>query len=103
VREGDCGAGRRWRGERAGRASTAAARGRRREVRPDGAVAGGRRGDRESERRERRRKKNSRPVYFLSLPSARDLALGKVFLKILKYYLPSVRSLALGKVNFVEC
>jgi hypothetical protein len=37
-----------------------------------------------------------------SLPSARDLALGKVFL-ILKYTLPSARSLALGKAVFAEC
>ena len=40
---------------------------------------------------------------MLSLPSARDLALGKDFLKILKYSLPSARSLALGKVFFAEC
>jgi hypothetical protein len=31
------------------------------------------------------------------------LALGKDFLKILKYSLPSARSLALGKVFFAEC
>jgi hypothetical protein len=37
------------------------------------------------------------------LPSARDLAHGKDFLKILKYSLPSARSLALGKVSFAEC
>jgi hypothetical protein len=53
--------------------------------------------------RERMRRKNERAVYFLSLPRARDLALGKDFLKILKYSLPSARSLALGKVSFAEC
>jgi hypothetical protein len=37
------------------------------------------------------------------LPSARDLAHGKDFFKILKYSLPSARSLALGKVAFAEC
>jgi hypothetical protein len=37
--------------------------------------------DRESERRERRRKKNARAIYFLSLPSANDLALDKDFFK----------------------
>jgi hypothetical protein len=50
--------------------------------------------------KERMRRKNGRVVYFLSLPSARDLALGKDFLK---YSLPSARSLALGKVSFAEC
>jgi hypothetical protein len=52
---------------------------------------------------ERRRKENPRAVYFSSLPSARDLALGKDFFKILKYSLPSARSLTLGKVAFAEC
>jgi hypothetical protein len=42
-------------------------------------------------------------VYFLSLPSACDLALDKYFFKILKYSLSSARSLALGKVAFAEC
>jgi hypothetical protein len=37
------------------------------------------------------------------LPSARDLALDKDFLKILKYSLPSARSLTLGKEAFAEC
>jgi hypothetical protein len=36
------------------------------------------------------------------LSSARDLALGKVFL-ILKYSLPSARSQALGEDIFAEC
>jgi hypothetical protein len=37
------------------------------------------------------------------LPSARDLALGKDFFKILKYSLSSARSLTLGKEDFAEC
>jgi hypothetical protein len=49
------------------------------------------------------RRKNGKAVYFLSLPSARDLAPGKDFFKILKYSLSSARSLALGKVSFAEC
>jgi hypothetical protein len=57
---------------------------------------------RERERRERR-KKNGRKLYFLTLPSARDPALGKGFLKILKYSLLSARSRALGKDDFAEC
>jgi hypothetical protein len=77
----------------------------------DGAAAGSRLGGgqrrerRERERRERR-KKNGRIVYFLTLPSARDLALGKDFFKILKYSLSSAHSAALGKYTlqfFVEC
>jgi hypothetical protein len=39
-----------------------------------------------------------RSVNVPSLLSARDLALGKVCFKILKYTLPSVRDQALGKV-----
>jgi hypothetical protein len=42
-------------------------------------------------------------LFTRSLPSARDLALGKDFLKILKYSLLSARSLALGKDVFAEC
>jgi hypothetical protein len=38
-----------------------------------------------------------REVYFTSLPSARDLALGKDFFLFLKFALPSARDLALGK------
>jgi hypothetical protein len=38
-----------------------------------------------------------------SLPSARDLELGKDFFKILKYTLPSARGLALDKAFFAEC
>jgi hypothetical protein len=72
-----------------------------------GAAASGRRradgGVRESEMRERRRKEKPRAVYFSSLPSARDLALGKDFFKILKYSLSSARSLTLDKVSFAEC
>jgi hypothetical protein len=68
------------------------------------AAASGRRradgGVRESEMRERRRKENPQAVYFSSLPSARDLALGKDFFKILKYSLSSARSLTLGKVSW---
>jgi hypothetical protein len=101
---GACGGARR--GGSAGRRGEAAARG--------GAGAGRHGGgrttqrNRESERRERRRKKNAQPVYFLSLPRARDLALCKDFFKILKYSLSSARSLALGKgslgkVAFAEC
>jgi hypothetical protein len=52
---------------------------------------------------EKGEKGRRRAVYLLSLPSARDLALGKDFLKILKYSLPSARSLALGNVFFAEC
>jgi hypothetical protein len=52
---------------------------------------------------EKGEKGRTRAVYLLSLPSARDLALGKDFLKILKYSFPSARSLALGKVSFAEC
>jgi hypothetical protein len=37
------------------------------------------------------------------LPSARDLALGKDFLKIKKTTLPSVPDMALGKAVFAEC
>jgi hypothetical protein len=43
---------------------------------------------------EKGEKGRTRAVYLLSLPSARDLALDKDFLKILKYSLPSARSLA---------
>jgi hypothetical protein len=42
-------------------------------------------------------------VYFSSLSSARDLALGKDFFLILKYALSSARSRALGKDGFAEC
>jgi hypothetical protein len=63
---------------------------------------GQRREIREHERRERR-KKNGRIVYFLTLSSPRDLALGKDFFKILKYSLSSAISLTLGKVSFAEC
>jgi hypothetical protein len=38
-----------------------------------------------------------------SLPSARDLALGKDFFLILKYSLPSAPDPALDKVLFAEC
>jgi hypothetical protein len=94
------------RGERAGAACTG--RRRRRAECAGGARGGGgeRAGDgvhREDEWRERRRRKNERAVYFLSLPSARDLALGKDFLKILKYALPSALDPALGKGLFAEC
>jgi hypothetical protein len=54
------------------------------------------RGEEEGERR------RHRPFYFTSLPSARHLALGKVFL-ILKYSLTSARARALGKDGFAEC
>ena len=57
---------------------------------------------RESEMREGRRKV-LHAVYFSSLPSARDLALGKDFFKSLKYSLSSARSPTLGKVSFAEC
>jgi hypothetical protein len=56
--------------------------------------------------RERMRRKIGRAVYFLSLPSARDLALGKDFLKILKYSLssasplPSASWMTLDKESF---
>jgi hypothetical protein len=91
------GRGEHGRGELPARGGALAAAGRRR--------GGGQtsRRDRERERRERRSKKNAQAVYFLTLPSARDLALGKDFLKILKYSLPSARSWALGKVVFAEC
>jgi hypothetical protein len=80
-------------------ATTSCRRGEERSRRRAAGVAASRR----SERRERRRKKNARAVYFLTLPSARDLALGKDFFKILKYSLPSARSRALGKVVFAVC
>jgi hypothetical protein len=98
-----------WRGGGVRRARGRAASGRARRCGEAAALRGGavasgrRRADREGEWRERRRRKNGRAVYLLSLPSARDLALGKDFLKILKYSLSSARSLALGKVSFVEC
>jgi hypothetical protein len=38
-----------------------------------------------------------------TLSSARDLALNKVFFKILKYTLPSARSRALGTATYTEC
>jgi hypothetical protein len=38
-----------------------------------------------------------------SLPSARDVALGKDFLKIKIFTLPSAPNLALGKDFFAEC
>jgi hypothetical protein len=66
-------------------------------------LGGGQRRERRERERRERRKKNGRVVYFLTLPSARDLALGKDFFKILKYSLPSARLLTLGKVSFVEC
>jgi hypothetical protein len=69
-------AGRWWRGKPAARGG----RGRARRARGGGGERTARR-DRESEMRERRRKKNARAVYFLSLPSASDLALDKDFLK----------------------
>jgi hypothetical protein len=101
-----------WRGGGARRARAGAgARGE-----PVGAACTGRRRRREAVRwraavgerterawRERMRRKNGKAVYFLSLPSARDLAPGKDFFKILKYSLSSARSLALGKVSFAEC
>jgi hypothetical protein len=93
-----------------------------------GRVAGGARGpavgaarggseklDRECEEE---KKRGRRPVYYsMALPSARSRALGKDFLKILKYSLPSAKSRALGKeflkilkyslpsarVSFAEC
>jgi hypothetical protein len=68
-----------------------------------GGVAAARRRNRERVSGEKGEKGRRRAVYLLSLPSARDLALGKDFLKILKYSLPSARSPALGKVSFVEC
>jgi hypothetical protein len=76
-------AGRRWRGEPAARGGRRQARGgagRHGEARGGGGEWTTRR-DRESERRERRRKKNARAIYFLSLPSANDLALDKDFFK----------------------
>jgi hypothetical protein len=54
-----------------------------------------------SERREG--EGDNRSAYFTSLPSVRDLALGKDFFLILKYALPSARSGALGKDDFAEC
>jgi hypothetical protein len=56
-----------------------AGRRQRREVVAQG--GGGAAADTESERRERRRKKVGRTIYFPSLPSARDLALGDFFFK----------------------
>jgi hypothetical protein len=53
------------------------------------AAGGGRERVTESERRGRRRKEKCRLVYFYSLPSARDLALGKVFFNF--------------KIFFAEC
>jgi hypothetical protein len=50
----------------------------------------------ESERRGRRRKEKCRPIYFTSLPSARDLALVKVFLNFKILF-------SLGKDFFAEC
>jgi hypothetical protein len=44
-----------------------------------------------------------RVCYFTSFPSARDLALGKDFLKIKKFTLPSAPDLALSKDVFAEC
>jgi hypothetical protein len=126
VAIGGAGLGRRGRavqgwgwGHGAGAGGTAVARGGRGDGRPDtaregrarrraddAAATGLRRADggvRESEMRERMRKEKPRAVYFSSLPSARDLALGKDFFKILKYSLPSARSLTLDKVSFAEC
>jgi hypothetical protein len=54
-----------------------------------------------SERREG--EGDNRSAYLTSLPSARDLALGKDFFKILKYALPSARSGALDKDDCAEC
>jgi hypothetical protein len=71
--------------------------------RADGAAASRRRRADGSERvREKEGERFPAGVYFCSLPSARDLALDKDFLKILKYSLPSARSLTLGKEGFAE-
>ena len=69
-----------------------------------GTKAARRRGQRRKRARERReRREKNRHSYFPSLPSASDLALGKVFFKIVKYSLPSARSAVLGKEFFAEC
>jgi hypothetical protein len=119
--KGEGGRGPRRRGEAcagaaacAWRGGTAAARGRRGEARggagagrDDGARRGG--GAAASERRdvvtervsgEKGEKGRTRVVYLLSLPSARDLALIKDFLKILKYSLLSASWMTLGKESF---
>jgi hypothetical protein len=52
------------------------------------------------------REKKEKPSVWLSstsLPSARDAALGKDFLKIKIFILPSAENLALGKDVFAEC
>jgi hypothetical protein len=111
---------------RGGRHGYGAGRGRVRGARYGGGAGRGRgaRGERrrwrvaggqvtESERRGRRRKEKRWPVYFTSLPSARDLALVKVFFNFkiffaecqisgtrqrsVLYSLPSVNHLTLGK------
>jgi hypothetical protein len=98
----------RRRGERAGAGSGGRGEARRGGGAASGLARGGGGGERAARRnRERSGEKGEkgrrRAVYLLSLPSARDLALGKDFLKILKYSLSSARSLALGKVFFAEC
>jgi hypothetical protein len=100
-----------------GAPGTAAARGRGREIGRRRARARGRRarvvaGSAAStvRRRERvsvsEREKKEKPSVWLSstsLPSARDAALGKDFLKIKIFILPSAENLALGKDVFAEC
>jgi hypothetical protein len=100
-----------------GAPGTAAARGRGREIGRRRARARGRRarvvaGSAASmvRRRERvsvsEREKKEKPSVWLSstsLPSARDAALGKDFLKIKIFILPSAPNLALGKIFFTEC
>ena len=82
---------------RQGRGGRGAAAGARRPAAWRGARA--RRGDGNGVR-ERVRRRSYQVLFTRSLPSVRDLALGKDFLKILKYSLPSARSLALGKESF---
>jgi hypothetical protein len=127
-----------WRGARAGgarglagragwrRAWPAAREGWRRACGFVGPAAGAARGGSEKLDREceEEKKRGRRPVYYstalpsarsralgkdflkilkYSLSSAKSRALGKEFLKILKYSLPSARSRALDKVSFAEC
>jgi hypothetical protein len=109
----------------AGRAWPAAREGRRRERRGESGAAGAARRAVEIDREcVEEKKRGRRPVYYstalpsarsralgkdflkilkYSLPSAKSRALSKDFLKILKYSLPSARSRALGKESFAEC
>jgi hypothetical protein len=100
-------AARRRRGERAGAGRRGGAAARRAGGRGEAAAREGAAASERAARRNRVRmsgeKGRRRAVYLLSLSSARDLTLGKDFLKILKYSLPSARSLALSKVFFAEC